>query len=237
MKGIWKLGKGKKDSFDLDPVSFVSHELKTPLSVLRLNVDILKQKISPGNKDIIRIIDEEVDWMIQFVADTLDLKSDTASSLNLNWYPWNKWIREIKDEIHKKVTFFNRKWRVDLLEKEIDVYMDPFYVRQVMLNLIMNAVEHSPEGGTIEMVCENTEKQGLSVSVKDQGSGIQEEMKNKIFEPFYKGRSQVNKAVKGSGLGLAIVKKITQAHGGYVKASNRSEVKGAVFTFYLPKIK
>lgn len=231
------MGKQQKDPLDLDILSFVSHELKTPLSILRLNVDVLKEKIPEKERRIIDIMDEEVDWMIQFIANTLDLKSKDRLSLNCGWCKWNKWMKEVEDQIDKKVTIFNRKWQMDLLEREVDVYMDPFYIRQVVLNLVMNAVEHSPEDSTIEMVCEKTKEKGLGVYVKDQGSGIEEEIKNKIFEPFYKGRSKANGVRKGSGLGLTIVKKIVQAHGGYVEAFNRSEDKGTVFAFYLPQIK
>ena len=231
------MGKQQKDPLDLDLLSFVSHELKTPLSVLRLNVDILKEKISEKERRIVDIMDKEVDWMIQFITDTLDLKSKDKLSLNFHWCKWNKWMKEIKGQIDKKVTVFNRRWQVDLLEQEMDVYMDSFYIRQVIMNLVMNAVEHSPEDSTIEVVCEKTKEKDLGVYVKDQGSGMEEEIKSKIFEPFYKGRSKANGARKGSGLGLNIVKKIVQAHGGSVEAFNRPENKGAVFAFYLPQVK
>ena len=231
------MGKRQKDPLDLDLLSFVSHELKTPLSTLRLNVDVLKEKISEKEKRIVDIMDEEVDWMIQFISDTLDLKSTDMPSLNFSWCKWNEWMKEIEEQIDKKVTIFNRKWQMGLLEQEIDVYMDPFYIRQVILNLVMNAVEHSPENSTIEVICEKTKEKGLGVYVKDQGSGIEAEMKSKIFEPFYKGRSKENGIRKGSGLGLIIVKKIVQAHGGYVEAFNRPEGKGAVFLFYLPQVR
>ena len=231
------MGKQQKDPLDLDLLSFVSHELKTPLSVLRLNVDILKEKIPEKERRIVDIMDKEVDWMIQFIADTLDLKSKDRLSLDLHWCKWNEWMKEMKGRIDKKVTVFNRRWQVDLLEREMDVYMDPFYIRQALLNLVMNAVEHSPEDSTIEVMCEKTKEKGLGVYVKDQGSGMEEEIKDKIFEPFYKGRSQANGAGKGSGLGLTIVKKIVQAHGGSVEAFNRPEGKGAIFAFYLPQVK
>lgn len=236
MKGALKLGKQKEGPLDLDLISFVSHELKTPLSTLRLNVDVLKEKISEKDRRILDIMDEEVDWMIQFIADTLDLQKDRLS-LNFQWCKWNRWIKEVGERIDKKVTLFNRKWQMNLLQQEVDVYMDPFYLRQVVLNLVMNAVEHSPENSTIEMVCEKTEKNGLGVYVKDQGSGVEEEVKDKIFKPFYKGRAKENSVGKGSGLGLTIVKKIVQAHGGSVEAFNNSEGKGAVFAFYLPQVR
>ena len=204
-----KFFKRKKSQLDnLDLLSFVSHELKTPLSTLKLSLDILKKTIPKEEKKIIEIMDHEVDWMIQFVSDMLDIKkTNNKAILNLSWHKWNKWIQKTQESIERKINLHGRKLKIHLSDKEIEVYMDPLYIRQVLLNLIINAVEHSFENSSIEISWEQTEKGELNVHVMDQGPGVNLENKNKIFEPFYKEREKANSTIKGSGLGLTIVKK------------------------------
>lgn len=232
-----KIFKSKKNPLDdLNFLSFVSHELKTPLSTLKLNVELLKNTISEEEKKLVKIMEEEVDWMIQFISDTLDSrKTNNKAILNLGWHKWNKWIQTIQDSMEKKVNPYGKKLQFHLSGQETEVYMDPLYMRQVLLNLIMNAVEYSFEKSTIEISWEQTEKGELSVHVMDQGPGIKPENKNKIFEPFYREREKVDTVIKGSGLGLTIVKKIVQAHDGNIYALNRSDDKGALFIFTIPQ--
>lgn len=229
--------KRKKNQIDdLDFLNFVSHELKTPLSTLKLSVDMLKKTALTEEKKLIEIMDQEVDWMIQFVSDTLDTrKADNKAILNSGWHKWNSWINTIRNRIEEKTKLHGRKLEIHIPDKETEVYMDPLYIRQVLLNLILNAIEYSFENSSIEISWKQTEKGELSVQVMDQGPGIKPEHKDKIFEPFHKEREKTNSAIKGSGLGLFIVKKIVQAHGGEVYTRNRPDGKGALFVFTLPQ--
>ena len=234
MSKVSKTKTTQKISLDLDLLSFVSHELKTPLSTIKLNVEFLKRQASQEQKKLIEMMDEEVEWIIQFISDTLDLrKTDNQATLNLNWYKWNKWIHTIQDSMEKIVNLSGRKLKIHSSSQEKEVYMDPLYIRQVVTNLIMNAIEYSFKSSIIELSWTQTKKKELSVQIKDQGPGISPENTNKIFEPFYRDREKLDSTIKGSGLGLAIVKKIVQAHGGNVHASNRPDNKGALFIFTL----
>lgn len=234
MLGIFKRKKNKLD--DLDLLSFVSHELKSPLSTIKLSVDILKKTISREEEKIIKTMDQEVNWMIQFISDTLDMKR-TDDRVGKSYFKlmWNKWIKDLQKNIEEKVNLHNRKLKIHFSEKEIEVYMDPLYMKQALLNLIMNAAEYSFENSCIELSWTQMEKGDLSVQVMDEGPGVKQEDKDKIFEPFYKGREKTNSTVRGSGLGLTIVKKIVQAHGGEVYTRNRPDNKGALFIFTLPQ--
>ena len=232
-----KIFKRKKNPLDdLDLLSFVSHELKTPLSTLKLNVEMLKKTIPKEEKKLIEIMEEEVDWMIQFISDTLDLrKPNNKAILNLGWHKWNKWIQTIQDSMEKKVNSYGRKLKIHSSSQETEVYMDPLYMRQVLFNLIINAIEYSFEKSTIDISWKLTKKGELSVQVMDQGPGIKQENKDKIFEPFYKERKKADTFIKGSGLGLTIVKKIVQAHKGNIHVLNRPDDNGALFVFTLPQ--
>ena len=234
MSSALKINETKKKILDLDLLSFVSHELKIPLSTLKLNVQILQKQKLQKEKNLIDIMEQEVEWMIQFISDTLDLrKADNKATLNLNWYKWNQWIQNIQTSIKTKINLSGRELNIHPSDQEIEVYMDPLYIRQALFNLILNASEHSSKNSKIEISWEQIENNKLNVHVTDQGLGIKSEDKVKIFEPFYKEREKANCVIKGSGLGLAIVKKIIQAHGGDVYVQNRPDGKGAIFTFIL----
>ncbi|MYE07583.1 MAG: HAMP domain-containing histidine kinase [Oligoflexia bacterium] len=226
----------QKTSINLDMLSFVSHELKTPLSTMKLNVELLKKQASLDQQNLIKMLDEEVAWMIQFISDTLDLKKmDNKAILNLSWHKWNQWIKSIQDNMEKTVHLYERNLKMHFPDKETEVYMDPLYIRQVLFNLMMNAIQCSFKNSLIEILWTQTEAGELSVEIKDHGPGINPKSINKIFEPFYQDTEKMEIAVKGSGLGLSIVKKIIEAHGGNVQASNRLDNKGAFFKFTLPR--
>ncbi|MDE0118535.1 MAG: HAMP domain-containing sensor histidine kinase [Bdellovibrionales bacterium] len=236
MSKTFKTEVTQKTFIDLDMLSFVSHELKTPLSTMKLNVELLKKQTSPEQQNLIKILDEEVAWMIQFISDTLDLKKvDNKAILNLSWHKWNKWIKSIQDSMEQTVHLHKRNLKIHLLDKEREVYMDPLYIRQVLFNLIINAIKYSFKNSLVEILCTQTKTGELNVEIKDQGPGINLKSVNKIFEPFYQDREKAEIAIKGSGLGLTIVKKIIEAQGGHVNASNRPDNKGAVFKFTLPR--
>ena len=224
-----------KKPFNLDLLSFVSHELKTPLSTLKLSVDMLKTKVPKEDKRIVKIMDEEITWMIQFISDTLDLKkAKHITDLDLSWHNWNKWIQAIKGNVETKLNIYGKKLKIHFSKQEREVYMDSLYMKQVLSNLIMNAVEYSPEKSTIEISWEIKDNV-FNVHVMNPGVSIDPKDKNKIFEPFYRGRENRYCKIKGSGLGLAIVKAIVQAHGGNVHTSNCPNNTGSVFTFTLPQ--
>lgn len=224
---------------DLDLLSFVSHELKTPLSTLKLNVELLKSAVSKKEKRLIEIMDEEVEWMIQFISDALDLRkiSTNQAVLKIIQHKWSEWFQTIQGNLEKKVRIFGRTLKINSAKQETEVYMDTFYIKQVLLNFVMNAINYSPKGSTIKISWAQKGTDQFRVQIEDEGPGINPKDKEKIFEPFYKDREYSNQTIKASGLGLAIVKNIIQAHGGEVYANNRINHKGAVFVFTLPQIK
>jgi two-component system sensor histidine kinase BaeS len=105
--------------------------------------------------------------------------------------------------------------------------IDPLRIREVLVNLISNAVRHTPEGGTV-VVAARVETERMVVSVTDSGPGISPEDLPKIFDRFYKGTTS-----RGSGLGLTIARSLIQGHGGEIRAENIPS-NGAKITFAIP---
>ena len=243
-----KLAKKKTNQtdnlFNMNLLDFLSHELKTPLSTLRLNIEFIQQtlqnkSVNPENIDnkldqFINIMDAEVEAMIQLISDMVDLRQIDENTITLkqNWCPWS----ELIESVQKRVSTLCKKntLKIQTDNKTIKIYTDPVLFKQALINLILNATEHSPENSTIEISLQSDINKNLIVSVKDQGLGIKESEIDKIFIPFYKRPRQTHLPYKNSGLGLSIVKKIVESQGGTIKVVNHPS-GGALFSFTLPQ--
>ena len=235
-----------KNSLNINLLDFLSHELKTPLSTLRLNIEFMKQTLKSkpvdfNNKNIkldqiINIMDTEVEAMIQLISDMLDLRQmdEHTISLKKNWCQWNELIEPVQNRMVTLLKKNNLKIQTD--NTKITIYADPTLFKQALLNLIVNAIEHSPKNSTIDISAHIDQNSSLIVSVRDHGSGIEESEQEKIFMPFYKRPKHTHSLHTSSGLGLSITKKIIESHGGTIKAANHPK-GGAILTFTLPQPK
>ncbi len=129
-------------------------------------------------------------------------------------------VFEIKSAAEKSVNFFTDA-------ENLAVFADRDKIKQVLLNLLSNAVKFSPENGEVKILCKKQNSEAL-VEISDKGQGIPDEIKDKIFDKFFK-----DKHLGGTGLGLTIAKAIVEAHGGSIGV--RSDGKsGSTFYFTLP---
>ncbi len=113
--------------------------------------------------------------------------------------------------------------------------VDPLRIRQVLFNLLSNALQHTPEGGKIILSGE-TGSGVVVLSVKDTGEGLEPEQLPAVFDRFYRADKSRSRETGGTGLGLAIVKAIVEAHGGHVEAQSPGKGKGSLFKVFLPDI-
>jgi signal transduction histidine kinase len=123
---------------------------------------------------------------------------------------------------------------VDLPKKLPRVNIDTHRISQVLLNLIDNAITHTPEGGTITISAVTFDK-WLEIAVDDTGEGISAEDLPNVFERFYRVDKSRARATGGAGLGLAIAKSLVEAHGGKIEVRSQ-EGKGSRFSFTLPVV-
>ena len=240
----------KNNILDLDLLSFISHQLKIPLTTLKINMDLLKQQAFPAQKDSLRMMDEELNHMIHLVSDVLDIRKtkDGKGILHCQWHRWDKVIQSVQSKLNKSLKQINVQLQLPSTREEVESYVDFICIEQVLINLIRNAVEHSPQNSSISVDWTLTNQDELRVTVSDEGHGIAVEDLDKIFTPFYKSRignlskkpplaveSLTSQFLKtGSGLGLAIARQVVLSHGGDISAVNRPE-GGACFLFTLPK--
>ncbi|MBI5201781.1 MAG: HAMP domain-containing histidine kinase [Elusimicrobia bacterium] len=233
------------DAMKRDFVSSVTHELRSPLGAIESFIRLIEAKLSSGKADPQQVaeyfgrIAQNVRRLSGFINDLLDVAKIERGKMECVLRP-----TKIQDVAGEVVQFFEAKskeQKVNLLCK-VDpafpaVQADPERIRQVIVNLISNALKFTPEGGHVWVGSEQFregEKRWAEVTVTDTGRGMDRADLETLFKKFQQGKN-VNQGVmgtKGTGLGLFIVKSIAEAHGG--KVSVRSAPgKGTQFSFTL----
>ncbi|MEJ2047318.1 MAG: ATP-binding protein, partial [Dehalococcoidia bacterium] len=216
-------------------VGNISHELRTPLSTIKAIVETLKdgaindQEVAEG---FLTSIDSEVDRMTQIVAELTELsRIETGKAeFNLEETNLNLLVKETMAQLSPYAERQGVAVATDLSDNLPPVTADRERIRQVVTNLLHNAIKFSHQGGRVVI---STRQEGgyVSVSIADKGIGIAREDLPHVFERFYK--ADKSRSGGGTGLGLAIAKHVVQAHGGEISVQSE-EGKGSVFSFTLP---
>jgi heavy metal sensor kinase len=220
-------------------VADVSHELRSPLTAIRGNLDLLRRGAFENESErdeSLRAIDSEAERMQRMVQDLLLLaRADAGVQIQ-------KQVVELDTillDVYRQARLMPTGVKVSLgSEDQAQVLGDPDRLKQLFLNLVDNALKYTPKGGEVKLSLEKNQD-GVRVEVEDNGVGIPPQDLERIFDRFYrvdKARSRGTSAVSGdgTGLGLAIVKWIVDAHNGRIDV--RSEVgKGSTFTVWLPQ--
>jgi two-component system OmpR family sensor kinase len=212
----------------------VSHELRTPLTAIRGNVDLI-EKTGEADPISLEAISSEVDRMTRMVRDLLLLAQAETGKL-----PLAQDVVELDTlvlEVYQQAKILARDGVYVRLgrEDQARVIGDRDRLKQVVLNLAANAVEHTPEGGTVtmEIACDD---KWVNLIVSDTGPGIPEAELPNIFERFYRlDPSRKRTATGGTGLGLSIAFWITRSHGGTIDVSS-TVGEGSTFVVRLPRL-
>lgn len=225
---------GSIETLKTDFFSNVSHEMKTPLAVIQNNAQLLK---SEGLEQ-----EKRMEY-----TETILHAARRLSNLITNMLKLNKLEKQtIKPLPHtydlcaqlcECALQFENVWEQKGIDFEVDIEertmieADEGLLELVWTNLLSNAMKFTPSGGTVEL-SQALDKEGITVSVADNGCGMDESTKKRIFEKFYQG--DTSHSTEGNGLGLALVKRILQLSDGSIEVTS-SVGKGTVFTVRLPK--
>ncbi len=206
--------------------SSVVHEMRNPLSSIRLNIQALAKKVEgdPVHLELAEIAREQTDRLEHLLSELLMYgKPVVLEKSAVSFRKLSRWIERDATPIieDREITLHIRT-----PDQPIHLEIDLQRMRQVFSNLIENAVQACDDNGTVEIAIGTIDGE-LNITVTDNGPGIPEIDLPELFQPFVTGRSD------GTGLGLANVKKIVELHGGTVGAANRP-VGGAEFTVTLP---
>jgi NtrC-family two-component system sensor histidine kinase KinB len=219
-------------------VGTVSHELKTPLTSLRMAVYLLlEQKIAnltTTQRELLEGARDDADRLLRILDDLLDLArlEAGASTLDRREQAVGQLVEEVAREARVFIESARQTLVVDIAPgvEHVRFQADSARLRHVFMNLLTNASKYSPAGSAVTLRAENGPPGFLRFSVRDQGAGIAPESVARVFERFYRvpGESK-----PGAGLGLAIAREIVVAHGGTI-ACTAEPGKGSDFHFLLP---
>lgn len=210
----------------------VSHELRTPLTTIRGNVDLMR-RMGEADEESLQIIQEEAERMTRLVGDLMLLARADAGSLPLERKKLE--LDAIFFEVYRQVSVVNKAFDVRMAEiDQVYVIGDADRLKQLIWNLVGNALKYTPPGGTVTLALSKQEGWAI-LRVSDTGIGIPAQDLPYIFDRFYRVDRARTRQQGGSGLGLSIARWIVQAHGGRIEAS--SEVgMGTTFTVWLPAV-
>jgi signal transduction histidine kinase len=199
----------------------IAHELRNPMAVISGYTKILSKKVDEPLKAAVTAINEEVIVMDRIIADFLTFarpadpvfgKFDLVALIRGRVEAMEESIQSIRITMDAPA--------------ELIIRADEVFIRQAISNLLQNALEAMPDGGGIKIAC-SLDGESILLTITDTGHGIPENIRSKIFLPFYTTKE------RGTGLGLAIVHKIIVSHGGAISAE--SSPMGTTFSIILPK--
>jgi two-component system OmpR family sensor kinase/two-component system sensor histidine kinase BaeS len=216
----------------------VAHELRTPLHILRGNLEGLQDGVYQPTPEHIEAMLDETQMLARLVDDLQTLSLAEAGQLHLKLEPLD--INELLMDVATSFSGQMDAAGIDLQVKpqgtsqDLIISGDVERLDQVFSNLMGNALRHTPKGGSIMLTAESTPK-GVRILVRDTGEGIPPEDLPYIFDRFWRGdKSRQRKSGAGSGLGLAIARQFVVAHGGQITVESQPGV-GTTFAIDLPK--
>ena len=222
--------KPVEDSFEKQKqfVSDASHELKTPLAVIEANADVLQDK-NGGNKWI-TYIQNEVQSMNKLVNDLLTLaKMESTNDINYQKFDLSKEV-QISASVFESMIYEKKIVLETNIQEEIEFNGDKEDIKHIVSILLDNAIKHTEENNKIIVNVEK-EKYEIKIEIKNEGTPIPEEEREKIFERFYRVDKARNRNEKRYGLGLSIAKGIVDKYNGTIKAFSKDGFTSFVVKF------
>lgn len=217
-------------------LSMMSHDLKTPIARIQGMADVVKSDpnpLSPRQSEAVATLHRSSDELLEFITGVLNLGRIESKALQLHLL--SKDVNTLVTDVVGKVDYLARSKNIEIrteLETLFSVKIDVDLMRQVLSNLVENAIKYSPENTSILVTTE--ERDGwIVVQVADQGPGIPEDELPHIFMKFYRSRNAKGSTIKGSGLGLYLAKYFVELHKGRISVDSTLG-QGSTFTVELP---
>lgn len=218
-------------------IANVSHELRTPITSIKGFVETLLEGAMEDphqTRRFLQVLEEESGRLEQLVEDLLDLSTLRSRAAPLETGPTD--VRKLVEDVLVLMRGRGGRREIELRleapDHPVEVEADGALLRQAMINLVDNAVNHSPDGGAVEVRIRG-DGGGVELCVADEGSGIPSEHLELVFERFYRVEKDRSRARGGTGLGLSIVKEIVERHDGRVWAESELG-RGSRFYIWLP---
>lgn len=227
--------KAKNEQLRANLLRSISHDLRTPLTSISGNAGILLNNgdsfVWEKRKQLYTDIYDDSMWLISLVENLLSVTRLEDGTMNLNLQV--ELVDEVIEEALKHISRKRTEHTIEFVQSEdiLLAKMDSRLIMQVIINMVDNAVKYTQRGSNIT-ICSEKRNNQIEISVSDNGPGIPDEVKEKIFDMFYTTENKVADSRRGLGLGLFLAKSIVQAHGGTLYVKDNMPC-GTVFTFTL----
>ncbi|MFT7679292.1 MAG: signal transduction histidine kinase [Planctomycetota bacterium] len=225
-----RIVRAEKDAAWREMARQVAHEVKNPLTPISLSVDLLRRAHAEKSPDFESVLERTLDMIQRQVVNMREVTRDFAAFAGEHRARSPVQVGEVVDDVLELSAAWAAE-RAVVINRSGDsgvVMADPGELRRAVLNLVSNAMEAMPEGGTLDVQV-HSEAGFVDVIVQDTGSGLGDDVREHLFEPYFTTRSS------GTGLGLAIVRRVVEDMGGSVSLENRVEGAGAVAKLHLPE--
>ena len=223
-----------KDQF----LAILAHELRNPLTPLRLGLDVLKGKPTPERTQQIHgVMDRQLVHLVRLVDDLLDVSRVSQGKIVLKRERVHvaEVVRSALEASQPFIEAGKHTLRVVAASEAMAVHGDETRLTQVIGNLLNNAAKYTPAGGTIVLETRRDDREAVIV-VTDDGMGIPLEMQATVFELFAQVGQHITRSQGGLGIGLALVRQLVAMHDGTITVFSEGEGKGSTFTVRLPLI-
>ncbi len=225
------------DEMKIDFVALAAHELRTPLTEIKGYLDILQNEakgLSKANAEFLNRAAVSANQLGGLMNNLLNVSRIEHGELSYDPVPLDylKLIRQVEDEMHTRVKQLQRVIKLELPKQLPMLEGDPAALREVLVNLIENAVAHTQPGSGEIVISVKPAQSDIETSVKDNGSGIPEAAIPQLFSKFYRV-NEMTSSTRGTGLGLYICRAIVTAHGGHIWVESKEGV-GTTFSFVIP---
>jgi signal transduction histidine kinase len=216
-------------------LSDLAHELRTPIATVDSFLEGIEDDVIPAGPDTWRTMRQQTGRLRRLVDDIDNVSRAAERRIELRAEPLD--IRDVADEaVHAASAACVEKGvrlRHQRAATPARAVADPDRLREILDNLLGNALRHTPRGGTVT-VSTATVRDGVEVAVRDTGEGIAGEHLPHVFERFYRVDPARSRSTGGTGIGLTIARALAQAHGGDLRAASDGAGSGATFTLHLP---
>lgn len=227
----------EQDKHKEEVVGFVSHELKTPLTTLKIFAQMLQQKFTKSGDthtaEHLAKMDTQINKLTNIIGDLTEATriENNTMKMQMQRFDFHTLVKELTEDIQK--TSLGHTIRLDMKGDSM-VRGDKFRIGQVVTNLLTNAIKYSPNGSDIFVSVYTTPKT-IICKVKDHGIGISKPKQKKIFERFFRVQDSQSKENLGLGLGLFIASEIMKMHKGKIQVAS-TPGKGSTFSISLPRV-
>ncbi|USG67892.1 ATP-binding protein [Brevibacillus ruminantium] len=214
-------------------IAGVSHELKTPLSVMQSCLSILQDEVAPHKRDhYFKAMEDEVKRMDLLIADMLELAKYESGTyqMKIDSFPIDTLIERVCEKLAAGIA--SKQLHLNTALISVEVVANELRIEQVLVNFLTNAIRYTPEQESI-FITTTEERDTVKICIENKGAHIPDEQLEKIWDRFYRGEPSRHRSSGGTGLGLAISKKILEMHDVPYGVTNTAE--GVMFYFHLKK--